>query len=367
MNALETLLREMILHDGPISLDRFMTLALAHPEHGAYTSRVPLGKEGDFITAPEISQMFGELIGLWAVEVWYGMGCPAPFRLVELGPGRGTLMADALRAVKVAPDFGAALDLHLVETSEILRRDQARALEPSGVAAHWHAAVEDVPAGPIIAIANEFFDCLPVRHYVSDAGFWRERLIGLDSEGRLAFGLAPEPELGLGAATEAASILEIGIAATRSMREIAGRIAAEAGALLAIDYGYDGASGGETLQALRHHRFVDPLRAPGEADLTAHVDFAALRRAAQAAGADVHGPVPLGEWLTRLGICERAAALRKRADVVQTAEIDSALARLTGYGSATKDPRSMSELFKVLVVTASGAPIPPGFTRGEGA
>jgi SAM-dependent MidA family methyltransferase len=357
----------MILHDGPISVDRYMTLALAHPEHGAYTSRVPLGKEGDFITAPEISQMFGELIGLWAVEVWYAMGCPARFRLVELGPGRGTLMADALRAVKVAPEFRAALDLHLVETSEILRRDQACALEPSGVAAHWHSAVEDVPAGPMIAIANEFFDCLPVRHYVSDAGFWRERLIGLDREGRLGFGLAPEPELGLGAAAEAGSILEIGIAATRSMREIAGRIAAQSGALLVIDYGYDGAPVGETLQALRHHRFADPLRAPGEADLTAHVDFAALRRAARSAGADARGPVPLGEWLTRLGIFERAAALRRRADPGQTAEIDSALARLTGYGSAAKDQRSMSELFKVLVVTARDTPLPPGFTTGEGA
>ncbi len=362
MNALETLIREMILHDGPISLDRYMALALAHPEHGTYTSRQPLGRDGDFVTAPEISQMFGELIGLWAVEVWRGLGRPAPFRLVELGPGRGTLIADALRAAKIAPDFCAALDLHLVETSELLRRHQERALLACGVAARWHAHLEDVPSGPMLAIANEFFDCLPVRHYVSDAGFWRERLIGLDQEGRLGFGLATEPELGLGAAAEAGKILEVGIAAARSMRAIAARIVAQGGALLVIDYGYDCFPRGETLQALRRHCFVDPLDAPGEADLTAHVDFGALRRSARSAGAAVHGPVPQGEWLTRLGIHQRAETLRRCADALQAAEIDSALVRLTGYGSAKKDPASMSELFKVLAVTAPGAPVPPGFS-----
>jgi NADH dehydrogenase [ubiquinone] 1 alpha subcomplex assembly factor 7 len=366
MNALLTLIREMILQEGPISLDRYMTLALAHPEHGYYKARMPLGRDGDFVTAPEISQMFGELIGLWAVEVWHGMGCPSRFRLVELGPGRGTLITDALRAAKVSPDFCAALDLRLVETSEVLRREQEHALASSAVTAHWHDAVEDVPAGPMIAIANEFFDCLPVRHYVSDAGFWRERLIGLDTDGRLGFGLAAEPELGLGAASEAGAILEIGVAAARFMRDLASRIATQGGALLVIDYGYVGAPCGETLQAVRRHGFADPLEDPGDADLTAHVDFAALSRAARSAGADVRGPVPQGEWLTRLGILQRAAVLRRHADASQRAAIDSALARLTGYGAATKDPRSMAELFKVLAVTAPGAPVPPGFST-EGA
>jgi SAM-dependent MidA family methyltransferase len=367
MNALATLIREMILHDGPISLDRYMALALAHPEHGAYMSRMPLGGQGDFVTAPEISQMFGELIGLWAVETWRGSGRPAPLRLVELGPGRGTLIADALRAAKVAPDFLAALDLHLVETSAILRRHQELALLPSGVAACWHAAIEDVPAGPMIAIANEFFDCLPVRHFMSDAGFWRERLIGLDSEGRLGFGLATEPELGLGAAAEPGTILEVGVAAARALHAIAARIVAQGGALLVIDYGYTCPPRGETLQALRHHRFVDPLETPGEADLTAHVDFAALGRAARSAAAEVHGPVPLGEWLTRLGIVQRAAALRRHANGTQAAAIDAALDRLTGHGAATTDPRSMAELFKVFAVTAPGAPVPPGFVTEAGA
>jgi NADH dehydrogenase [ubiquinone] 1 alpha subcomplex assembly factor 7 len=362
MTPLETLIREMILHDGPMSLDRYMTLALTHPKYGAYTSRVPIGKDGDFVTAPEISQMFGELIGLWAVEVWRGLGSPVPVRLVELGPGRGTLMADAIRAASIDPNFRVAIDLHLVETSEILRHQQALALAQSGVAPHWLRSFEDVPPGPMIVIANEFFDCLPVRHYVSHAGFWRERLIGLDNEARLGFGLASEPEFGLGAAGEPGAILEIGVAATRIMRQIGSRIAADGGSLLVVDYGYDGPSGGETLQALSRHRFVDPLDLPGEADLTAHVDFAALRRAARVAGVDVHGPVPQGEWLIRLGIFERAAVLRRGADASQAEDIDRALARLTGYGSAVRDPKSMSELFKVLAITAPGAPIPPGFT-----
>lgn len=362
MTMLATLIKEMILHDGPISLDRYMALALAHPEHGYYKSKVPFGAEGDFVTAPEISQMFGELVGLWAVQVWHSLGGPAPFRLVELGPGRGTLIADALRAAKVAPEFRAALDLDLVETSEILRRHQEHALASSGVTARWHSDIADVPAGPMIAIANEFFDCLPVRHFVSDGGAWRERLVGLDDEGRLSFGLAVEPELGLGAAAEAGAILELGVAAARLMLDIAGRIVAERGALLVIDYGYDGAPLGETLQASRRHRYADPLEAPGEADLTAHVDFGALSRAARSAGAVVHGPVTQGEFLARLGIFQRAAVLRRHADAAQCAAIDAALARLAGAGSVAKEPRSMSELFKVLAVTAPGAPVPPGFS-----
>jgi SAM-dependent MidA family methyltransferase len=270
-------------------------------------------------------------------------------------------MVDALRAARVVPEFRAALDLHLVETSEVLRRHQEAALASAGVAPTWHSAIEDVPDGPMIAIANEFFDCLPVRHYVSDAGFWRERLIGLDSNGRFGFGLAAEPELGLGPAGEGGEILELGVAATRAVRDIASRIATRGGALLVIDYGYMGSPHGETLQALRARSFADPLEAPGEADLTAHVDFAALARAARSVGAEVHGPEPQGEWLTRLGIFQRAAVLRRRADAAQAAAIDAALARLTDAGRAEKDPRSMAELFKVLAITPPGVPVPPGF------
>lgn len=362
MNPLEAMIREMIVENGPISIETYMSFALTHPVHGYYRSKMPLGAEGDFITAPEISQMFGEMIGLWSVEVWHGMGAPRAFHLVELGPGRGTLIADALRAAKVAPDFLAALDLHLVETSGALRKHQQLALEPSRLAAVWHSSIEDLPAGPAIVIANEFFDCLPVRHFVRAADGWRERLIGLDGQGRLAFGLAPDPVPGLDAPGEPGETREIGAAAMRVMSTLAQRVARYGGAVLAMDYGYDGPGRGETLQAVRRHQFADPLRAPGEADLTVHVDFGALRHAALAAGAKAHGPVPQGEFLTRLGIFERAARLRRHADANQCAEIDAALARLAGDGSANNNPASMAKLFKALAVTQPGAPVPPGFS-----
>jgi len=358
MNALESLIREMIAQEGPISLERYMTLALSHPEHGYYRSRTPFGADGDFITAPEISQMFGELIGLWSVQTWRMMGAPKPCRFVELGPGRGALMADALRAARIAPDFLDALDLHLVETSGPLRESQRLALGAWGSPIAWHDHAEETPAGPAIFIANEFFDALPVRHYVRSEGGWRERLVGLDSEGRLGFGLAPEPELSLGAAGEPGDIVELGVAAAELMAHLAHRIATQGGVLLAIDYGYGEPARGETLQALRRHRFADPLRDPGEADLTAHVDFRALARAARAAGAEAHGPITQGEFLARLGIFERAAILRRNADASQSAAIDAAVARLAGGAGG---PTSMARLFKALAVTPRGLPAPAGF------
>jgi NADH dehydrogenase [ubiquinone] 1 alpha subcomplex assembly factor 7 len=365
MNALETLIREMIRAEGPISLETYMRLALAHPTHGYYRARMPLGAEGDFITAPEISQMFGELIGLWAVAVWQNMGAPNRLHLVELGPGRGTLIADALRAARAVPAFLAALDLHLIETSEPLRECQAAALQASKIAAHWHVSAGDIPQGPAIIIANEFFDCLPVRHFVRAAEGWRERVVGLDAEGRLAFGLAPGSDPTLTFSGEPGDIREISFSALHVMGALAGRLARQGGALLVVDYGYAVPGRSETLQALQRHRFTDPLRAPGEADLTAHVDFAALGQAARSAGAMVHGPVPQGEWLEQLGIFERAATLRRHADTRQAAEIDLALARLTGRGAREKNVPSMGDLFKVLAVTEPGLPEPPGFFMGR--
>ncbi len=360
MTALETLIREMIVETGPMSIETYMSLALGHPVHGYYASKMPLGESGDFITAPEISQMFGELIGLWCVEVWRMMGAPRPFLLAELGPGRGSLMADALRAARLAPDFLQALELHLVETSEVLRASQRAALEALGAAPQWHRTVEELPAGPAIIIANEFFDCLPVRHFVRGKDGWHERLIGLDGGGRLCFGLAPDPEPGLAVAGEPGQVLEAGFAAARVMTRLAARLVAQSGALLVIDYGYDGRAHGETLQAVRHHRFADPLRDPGEADLTAHVDFQGLARAARATGAEVQGPVPQGEWLARLGIHERAAALRRHAGAPQRAAIDMALRRLSG-DAAESSGATMARLFKALAVTRPGLGVPPGF------
>lgn len=360
MNALEALIREMIGEGGPISLETYMTLALTHPAHGYYSTRIPFGRGGDFVTAPEVSQMFGELIGLWCASLWQAMGAPRPLILAELGPGRGTLMADALRAACAVPEFLAVLDVHLIEASAVMRQSQEEALAKSPAPVTWHRHAEELPDGPALIIANEFFDCLPVRQFVRTRTGWHERLIGLDEKGHLSFGLAPEAALGIDVAGEPGEVLEAGFVAARLMERLAARIAAQGGALLVFDYGYDAPPRGETLQALKGHRFADPLRDPGEADLTAHVNFRALARAARAAGAAVHGPVPQGEWLTRLGIHERAGRLRQKADEQQRAAIASALARLAG-GSGKQHQRDMASLFKVLAVAASGLDVPPGF------
>ncbi len=361
MTPLEQEIAAMIAQEGPMSLERFMTLALLHAEHGYYKTKQPIGARGDFITAPEIHQMFGELIGLWAAEVWHALGAPAPLRLIELGPGRGTLMADILRAARVVPEFRRALDVHLIEASEILIEEQRRALADSEVPITWHSDSEALPPGPVILIANEFFDALPVRHYIKGRDGWHERLIGLNQEGRLCFGLAPSADTALMADAQEGQILEIGIIAQKLMSRLADHVANESGAALVIDYGYVKKQAGETLQAVRGHDYADPLQAPGEADLSAHVDFAALAKAAYAAGADVHGPITQGTFLTRLGIVQRAEALKRKADAAQVAAIDAAIARLALPGPVAGPQASMADLFKVLAVTAPGLPVPPGF------
>jgi NADH dehydrogenase [ubiquinone] 1 alpha subcomplex assembly factor 7 len=347
----------MIAENGPITVERFMALALGHPQHGYYTTRDPFGAAGDFTTAPEVSQMFGELLGLWAAEVWHALGRPNPVRLVELGPGRGTLMADALRAARVMPPFRAALDVHLVETSPALRAVQQAAMAREGVTASWHAAIEDVPDGPAIILANEFFDALPIRQFARTPQGIYERLVGLDRDGHLTFGLSPEPMAGAPADLSISEpvVFERGEIGGRLMHDLATRLCTYRGALLAIDYGASGGNG-DTLQAVKQHRYADPLAEPGEADLTAHVDFAGLATAAERAGGRVYGPVTQGAFLRRLGLTERAAALGRAASALQKAAIEAAMLRLVG-----PDP-GMGDLFKVLAVTDTQLPQPPGFS-----
>ena len=368
MSALADEIRHMIMTEGPMGVDRFMSLALGHPRHGYYITRDPFGLAGDFTTAPEISQMFGELIGLWAAEVWAMMGQPEAVNLVELGPGRGTLMCDALRALRVVEPFAQAITVHLVETSPMLRTRQHELLENCGHEVHWHSSFADVPRGAQIIIANEFFDALPVRHFIRANAAWHERVLGVDAAGAFMFGLAPEPERGIRAEAEDGTILEIGAEAHRMMAEIAARIVEDGGALLAIDYGHVQTGFGETLQAMKQHTKVDPLEAPGEADLTAHVDFASLSRAARSSGAQVWGPVMQGDFLTGLGIFERAAGLKRRADPRQSLDIDRALLRLVSKGREMgidgQMTPSMGALFKVISVTAPGLSQPPGFDTG---
>lgn len=349
---------DLILADGPITLADYMALALGDPDDGYYITRDPLGRSGDFVTAPEISQMFGEIVGIWLVEAWRALGHPLPVRLVELGPGRGTLMADILRVVsRLAPPLAAGLDLHLVETSPALRARQAATLAGSGIAPTWHAAFADVPAGPMLLVANEFFDALPIRQFVHADGTWRERVVGLDADGRLAFGLGPGALVGDAPArllrgAEPGAVLEVSPASTAVMNAIAERIAREGGAALAIDYGHAETAFGDTFQAVKAHAFADPLAEPGHADLTAHVDFGALARAARAAGAGVLGPITQGDFLLAMGLLERAGRLGAPLDEAGREAIRAAVERLAG-------PQQMGTLFKVMAVVPPGIALAP--------
>jgi SAM-dependent MidA family methyltransferase len=361
MGPLEAEIRRMIAVDGPIPVARYMELCLAHPLHGYYVTRDPLGARGDFTTAPEISQMFGELIGLWAAVTWRAMGAPPRVALVELGPGRGTLMADILNAAKIVPKFRTAVEVHLVEMSPALRRHQDKTLDRSGKRPAWHATLEELPEAPAIILANEFFDALPVYQAVKAPDGWHERMVGLDDNGKLAFALAPDP-LGPAQSLLPPTLDAAPLGAMHEWRsgtpvhELGRRVAQFGGAALVIDYGHVQSGVGETLQAVRSHGFADPLVEPGEADLTAHVDFAALAEAGRGAGARVHGPLTQGEFLRRLGIEARAAALAANATPQQAILIDSAIARLTGAG---RD--NMGELFKVIALADPKLPALPAF------
>ena len=352
---LRALIAREIRAGGPIGLDRYMALCLSHPRHGYYATRDPLGRSGDFTTAPEISQMFGELIGAWAAAVLAAMTSAAPGArpgLVELGPGRGTLMDDALRALRAA---GAEFDLHLVETSPVLRRIQAERL--TAAAPTFHDSVASLPDAPLLVLANEFFDALPARQFVRTARGWCERRVGLAPQGEgLAFGLDPEPDPGIEAEAPEGAVLTLPRQALAVTRDLARRIAARGGALLAIDYGHDRPGFGDTFQALAGHRFADPLARPGEADLTTHVDFAALARAAAAEGAAVHGPVTQRDFLRALGLDQRAERLSLRATPSQAEAIEAARLRLTD-----PDPRGMGALFKVLCASHPALGPPPAF------
>jgi NADH dehydrogenase [ubiquinone] 1 alpha subcomplex assembly factor 7 len=355
MSELGAAIKALIAEEGPMTVERYMELALGHPELGYYMNRDPFGASGDFTTAPEISQMFGELIGLWAAEVWSMMGRPDPLRLVEMGPGRGTLMSDALRAARVAPDFRAALDVTLVETSPTLAEIQHETLLTAGAAVAWAPTIAEAPDGPAIFIGNEFLDALPVRQYVRSNNRWRERMIALDKAGGLVFAPGRQPEPFIPAGGEEGDIIETSPAGHRLVFELAARLVRQGGVALFIDYGHNVTSIGETLQALRSHRSVDPLFEPGECDLTAHVDFAAMARSARAAGAAVYGPIDQGDFLREIGIDARTEALCARTPD-RADEFEQARRRLVG-----KDTGEMGALFKVMVVANRSLPAPPGF------
>jgi NADH dehydrogenase [ubiquinone] 1 alpha subcomplex assembly factor 7 len=345
VNLRDTLLAR-IAEAGPMSIADYMAECLTHPTLGYYTSRDPLGAAGDFTTAPEISQMFGEVIGLALAQAWLDQGAPGAFTLAELGPGRGTLMADILRATRAVPGFHAALRLHLVEASPPLRDKQRAAL--AGFNPAHHDSVATLPDAPLFVVANEFFDALPIRQFVRAGAAWRERLVGAD-RGDLAFGLGgpaqPEALAGRNEVAEG-KMVETCPSAAAIMAEIEARIATHGGAALIVDYG-DWRSLGDTLQAVRAHRPEDPLAHPGQADLTAHVDFEALVLAAPRLKA---GPLtPQGVFLERLGITERARILAAGLTGAALETHVAAHRRLT-------HPSEMGTLFKVLALVPEGAP-----------
>lgn len=330
MTDLATMLRARIVAHGPLGLDSWMAACNSH----YYASRDPFGPAGDFTTAPEISQMFGELIGAWVADLWTRAGRP-PCRLVELGPGRGTLIADAWRVCSRTPGFAEKVALHLVETSHTLRAGQA-----ARIAAAWHDSLDDIPHDrPLIVIANEFLDALPIRQFL---GAGHERAIGLEGDDFVASTI-PSGFCDKGEACEPATALAAALAK---------RLQTGGGAALFIDYGYTGSPALDSLQAVRHHARADPFADPGAADLTAHVDFTAF--AGAASGVRVAGPVAQGVWLTRLGIEPRAAALKAGATPRDAARIEAALIRLTA-------PAAMGALFKVIALTAADWPAPAGF------
>ncbi len=370
MPTLSNHLKRRIADEGPLSVAWFMEDALGHPRLGYYMRRDPFGREGDFITAPEISQMFGELIGLWCVIEWRAMGEPAPVNLVELGPGRGTLMADALRAGRAAEDFLESVSLSLIEISPVLKGLQEETLLAAGEvrttqSLRWLSDFSEIPEGPLLLIANEFLDALPVHQFQMTADGWRERLVGLENGDRedgkedgFRFVLDDAPPAADGISpdfseAEEGAVIEVRPQAQALITDLARRLTESPGAALFIDYGHAETACGDTLQAVKGHHFENPLAHPGEADITAHVDFGAVRRAAADAGAEVLGPVSQASFLKNLGIATRAEALAA-ASPAHSQDIADGLNRLTS-------DEAMGRLFKVMAIISPGMTPPPGF------
>ena len=370
---LEELIKERIKTQGAITIADYMSLALTHPQYGYYMQRDPLGENGDFITSPEISQVFGEIIGVWLAHNWQLLGSPNEVALVELGAGRGTLMADILRSTKNIAGFHTAISVHLVEISPTLKQKQWKTLAGKHERIEWHDNIDTLPQLPLLLVANEFFDALPIRQFIKYNDGWHERMIDIVG-GELAFtttkssvippiSFMPSESMlsGLGGILgndssniEKENLIETCEPAIMIVRQISEHIAANKGAALIIDYGYTGGSKGDSLQAIKYHSYQPVLNNIGDADLTAHVDFLALSQAAQSENVNIHGIVPQGAFLMRLGAGERTTSLCKISNHEQQQSLISGLARLA-------DPTEMGELFKVMAVTSKQITQADGF------
>ena len=362
-NALGDKIARRIRSEGPLSLAAYMAIALHDPELGYYATRRPFGAAGDFVTGPEISQVFGELIGLWCALVWEQIGRPDPMILAELGPGSGVLADDLLRAANAVPDFRRALRLYLIETSPLLREEQHRRLGFADPV--WLTRVDELPPGPVLFVANEFLDALPIRQFVRGHRHWSERMVALDIDGQLVYADGPEnpalsllvPENFRGTAPPGA-VCEFCSAGLALSAALGARFKHVPGAALFIDYGYFPSRPGTTLRALSYHQPVDALASPGNADLSAHVDFAAFAQAARLAGASAHGPVFQRQFLTSLGVGARIEVLSRRATPDQRQRLESGVERLL-------DPAQMGDLFKAVALVSPWLPTPFGFEIAE--
>ncbi|MBL0371963.1 class I SAM-dependent methyltransferase [Rhizobium sp. KVB221] len=354
-------IKAIIRQNGPISITDYFALCLADPEYGYYKTREPFGRRGDFITAPEVSQLFGEMIGVFLVQAWQKHLKPQrAIRIAEIGPGRGTMMADILRVIsRLAPELYQGATVHMVETSAKLTALQAETLAAHTGKISWHESFDEVPDGFLLLAANEFFDAVPIRQFVRTSTGFCERLVGMDEHGDLAFAagygtvdpsLLPMGyrEVGLG------TIAEVAPARSAIMQMISDRLFANGGTGLFIDYGNLTPGFGDTLQAVLDHRFDPVLANPGLADLTSHVDFAPLAETARARSIHINGMMSQGEFLLGLGIAERAGSLGRDKDAAQQDAIRAAITRLVGANEG-----EMGALFKVLAVSSPAVELPP--------
>jgi SAM-dependent MidA family methyltransferase len=354
-------IKAIISVNGPISVTDYFALCLADPEHGYYRTRDPFGRGGDFVTAPEVSQLFGEMIGVFLVEAWRRHLKPTRnLRIAEIGPGRGTMMADILRTIRqLGPELYDAATVHMVETSPALRTIQQTTLASHSEKLAWHESFDEIPPGFLLFVANEFFDAVPIRQFVKTANGFRERLVGIDEAGNLGFvaGVTGVDPALLPAGHQAASsgtIAEVAPARMAIMQLLSDRLFEGGGTALIVDYGHLATGFGDTLQAVFKHAFDPPLAHPGEADLTSHVDFQSLAEIAQSRSIAVNGMMTQGEFLLKLGLLERAGALGRGKSPEQQAEIQAAVERLAGTG-----PNQMGELFKVMSVSSPDVQVAP--------
>lgn len=355
-------LERLIAHDGPQPVSILMELALAHPREGYYSAHPALGAEGDFITAPLTSQMFGEVLGAFALQTWIDLGSPREWHIIELGPGTGALTEDLIRTLKLRPQALDASRFHLIETSRWLEALQRERLS-TRARVEWHSSFEDAPEAPFVLIANEFFDVLSTRQFSRRSGIWFERRVARGVDGfefvSVATNFPVAAEIPEAASAPDGRIIEMSGSARAQARLIAERLLRAPGRALIIDYGYSGENHGDTLQAIERHQKVPVLTSLGTADLSTHVDFGALAREAITMGASAFGPLSQGEFLRRLGIVARHDALAARASTAMRETLARQLHRLTA-------PDAMGDLFKVLALASPDLPIPPGFEPSDG-